>query len=272
MKKIRIAVILMMIACLALTVLTGCTGNTENEMNDDSVVSPANVDESVDGTEPAVEEQEEPVENDPVDDEPVEVPDEPVDEIPIEGPIDEETTALANEILNALSEDIALARDILAGRKLESAWVQNGVDQYGNLLFIDVVGPDGMEYTETFIPFEAPYDTIDYNMEIMHRVYTDRKCEEILSKYFVDNRYVIEVDGRLYHADADRPYSPCNMPIPKAIKIDDGENFEIVAKTTVTWDDGDYPYEIYLQKENGEWKIDKMQEYSDVTGWRDLDY
>lgn len=192
---------------------------------------------------------------------------------PEDHPFDEETTALANEILNGLDADRELALDILSGNMLEAAWVQNGVDQYGNLLFIDVVGYDGMEYTQTFIPFKEPYDTLESIMEVMHRVYTEEKCADIYCRYYEDNQYIIEVDGRLYHAMSDVILTPFDQPFLNAVRISDDE---ILAITTITYDDsGDvFDYEMVLKNESGEWKIHKMFiiDYYGVNVWREKDY
>lgn len=188
---------------------------------------------------------------------------------PEDYPFNEEATALANEIISKLNADRVLARDILSGNMLEGAQVINGIDQNGNLLFIDTVDDDGTEYTQIFIPFKEPYDKIESIMEVMHRVYTEEKCADIYSRYYEDNQYIIEVDSRLYHIMSDVVLIPFNQPFVNAVRISDDE---ILAITTISYISVDARCEITFKNEDGKWKIDSIIEYDDIIGWRELDY
>lgn len=175
---------------------------------------------------------------------------------PEDQPLDEETAALANEIIDGLRDDMALVREILHLRKLEPSAMTNGVDQYGNIIYLDVTLSDGtvLENAE-YIPFLEPYDTIEKCMAIIRSVYTDGHSEQLYSDFFEDNYLIQEVDGKLYGGLADRVDDSFDLPVQNAVKVSDDE---IVAITTITFDDsGDvFDYEISLKNEAGEWKVD----------------
>ena len=161
-------------------------------------------------------------------------------------PLDEETTALANEIINGLDSDMRIVRSILNNEQIEEDEEKD--------ISLTVTYWNGDTYEGTYAPFKEPYDTVDKCMEIFHRVYTDEHCEELYSYYFVD-RYIREVDGKLYGAIIADPYGWYDLPIQNAVKV---SNDEIIAITTITFDDAgeSKDFEIVLKNEDGEWKVD----------------
>lgn len=158
---------------------------------------------------------------------------------------------IANKALDDLEDDLRTAVSVLTMNMTEPVHVADGVDQIGNLREID---------GEIYIPMHENYDTVDEIMELMHRVYTDKKCAEIQSEYFEDT--FKEVDGRVYCIAGDMPYTPFNKPIPNAKRVSDTE---ILAKTTISYDGEDVSYEITLKFEDGKWKIDEENENSDAV-------
>lgn len=190
---------------------------------------------------------------------------------PEDHPFDEETTALANEILNGLNSDLMLSRSILHLNQMERASVKNGEDQIGNIIYIDITDDDGtVLITNPFVPFLEPYDTIEKCMEIIHKVYTSEHSEQLYTSHFAESSAIQEVDGKLYGTLADWVDDWFDLPVQNAIRISDDE---ILAITTLTYHDVDEPdhYEITLKNEDGEWKVDKMVCYNDVVGWREVD-
>lgn len=158
-------------------------------------------------------------------------------------PFDEETTELANEIISELDEGMALIRSILCNEEME-----------GDEILLSGTYWNGDTFENyTFMPFKEPYDTVDKCMEIFHRVYTDEHCEKLYSQYFID-RYIREVDGKLYGELIAYPWNWFDLPIQNAVRVSDDE---IIAITTITYHDtgeSDY-YEITLKNENSEWRV-----------------
>lgn len=169
------------------------------------------------------------------------------DVVDVDEPIDEETTALANEIIDGLHDDLVIAVDILSFNKMEPSSYADGVDEYGNL----VKDEDGW-----YIRMQADYNTKEKIEEAMHKVFSNRKCDDISSSYLSEDSTSFKMfDGELYGIMADRPYSPFKLPVDSAVRISEDE---ILAKTTVNYVGEDYPYEITLVKENDVWKIDRL--------------
>ena len=98
----------------------------------------------------------------------------------------------------------------------------------------------------------------------MKSVYTEQKCAALSSKLFGEGGRLKEIDGALYCEAGDIVYTQFNLPFESASKVGDDE---IVAKTSVTYDSGDVPFEITFKNENGEWRIDKLTEDG-----REVDY
>lgn len=157
-----------------------------------------------------------------------------------------ENTQLANEVINRIFDDYITTIQILTFDMTEEVWVVNGVDQYGNILI-----RDGIEYA----PMKAPYDNIDEVMNTMRKVYSDRMCNNI-SRYISTSSDYTEYNGRLYCIMADTPYSGFNLPFTEAERNGD----TLTAHTTISYDDGDYPFSMVFVLENGLWKIDRMFE------------
>lgn len=241
----------LMLVLLMVFALCSCAGNADKE-----------TELPEDGT-PVAADDAEPETDAPDADEPETEKDEPIDY-----PLDEETAALANEIISGLESDMELVRSILHLRKLEDSAVENGVDQVGNIVYLDVTLDDGTVIPDNpYIPFLEPYDTVESCMEIIHRVYTSEHSEQLYSAYFENSYYIQEIDGKLYGALSDYVDDWFDMPIQNAVRISDDE---ILAITTLTYHDADESdrYEITLKNENGEWKVDSMSVYSDIVGWR----
>lgn len=157
-----------------------------------------------------------------------------------------EVTQLANDVINQMQNDYNVTVGILTLDMTEDVSVINGEDQYGNILNLD-----GVEY----IPMKAPYDTLDSVMSIMRKVYSSRKCSEI-EQYLTSETLYIQHNGKLYCKMAYRPYGVFNQPFTSAQRSGD----TLTAYTTVSLDDGDFPYSVTFVLENGSWKIDKMIE------------
>ena len=232
MKKL-IPLLLMSVMVFILGSCTGNTGNDTDIPKDDEAVI-ADVTDSGENGEPETEPVSEP------------------DELPTD-----DTTALANEIISKLESDMGLVRSILHLRETESVHVTEGVDQIGNLIYLDVTHSDGSVSAEPYVPFVEQYNTVEKCMEVMHRANTSEKCEKLYADYIENSRLIQEVDGKLYSAMADYVDDWFDMPIQSAEKISDGE---IVAITTLTYHGNgeSVPYEITLKTENDEWKVDKM--------------
>lgn len=159
---------------------------------------------------------------------------------------DPQDLQLANDIVNQINEDYSVTVDILTFDMTEEVWIVNGVDQYGNVLKLN-----GIEYA----PLKAPYDTLDGVMSAMHKVYSDRMCDEI-EKYISSSNAFAEQNGKLYCQMAYVPYGGFNMPFTEAVRNGD----TLTAYTTVSYDDGDYPFSVVFVLENDVWKIDEMFE------------
>ena len=235
----RISVIIA--AVLTLAVLTACAkkapieDNSGSENTSDTVITESTVSDSesepADTTASTADEEAEP------------------DVVDVDEPIDEETTALANEIIDGLHDDFVIAVDILSFNKMEPSSYADGVDEYGNL----IKDEDGW-----YIRMQPEYNTVEEIEEAMHKVFSNRKCDDISSSYLSEDSTSFKMfDGELYGIMADRPYSYFKLPVDSAVRISEDE---ILAKTTVNYDDGDYPYEITLVKEDDVWKIDKLTE------------
>ena len=166
---------------------------------------------------------------------------------PVVVPVDEETTALANEIMEGLLDDYREAVNILLLDAAKPVSYSNGVDEYGNLVI------DGDEW---YIRMQDEYNTPEKVMDVMHSVFTNEKCDAIYLQYFVESKTFKMIDGELYCADGGMGYSSFNTPFEGAVKISDTE---ILAKTKIVYD-ADYPYEVTFKYEDGEWKIDKLVE------------
>ena len=263
MKKL----IPLLLMAVMVIILGSCTGNTEREPDITADNVPVtedvaeNVPEAPEEDLPAV--TDEPNITEPETEEPADPDPEPMGHgaqppimKPEDLPLDEETAALANEIIEGLSDDMELVREILHLRKLEPSAVSNGVDLYGNIVYLDVTLSDGtvLEHAE-FIPFLEPYDTIENCMAIIRSVYTEEHSERLYSDFFVDKYLIQEVDGKLYGGLADRIDFSFDVPIQNAVRVSDDE---IIAITTITYDITQEikDYEITLKNENGEWRVD----------------
>ncbi len=167
---------------------------------------------------------------------------------PVVVPVDEETTALANEIMEGLLDDYREAVNILLLNAAKPVSYSNGVDEYGNLVI------DGDEW---YIRMQDEYNTPEKVMDVMHSVFTNEKCDAIYLQYFVESETFKMIDGELCCVDGGRGYSSFNTPFEGAGQISDTE---ILAKTRVVYDGVDYPYEVTFKYEDGEWKIDKLAE------------
>lgn len=157
-----------------------------------------------------------------------------------------EDTQLANDIINQMQDDYNATVGILTLDMTEDVSVINGEDQYGNIINLN-----GIEY----VPMKAPYDTLDSVMSTMRKVYSSEKCAEI-EQYLTSGALYIQSNGRLYCQMAYRPYGDFNQPFTSAERIGD----TLTAYTTVSLDDGDYPYSVVFVLENGAWRIDKLIE------------
>lgn len=153
---------------------------------------------------------------------------------------------IANRALTDLEDDHMITVAILTMNMAEPVNLVEGVDQSGNLRIID-----GGSYS----PMKEDYDTFDEIMDIFHKVYTEEKCAKLYSNYLDDTGFMKEVDGKLYCMAGGNGYTHFNMPIESAESISETE---ILAKTSITYNSGDVPYEITLKYEDGKWKIDKL--------------
>lgn len=174
----------------------------------------------------------------------------------------DDVLVLANQIYEYLEYYYRTTVYILNMHMTEPINLVEGVDQLGNLREIDGV---------TYVPMIEDYDTIDKIMEVFRRVYTEEKCDTLYSRYLdADNTgFMKEVDGKLYAmATGELGHTFFNVPITSAEQISETE---ILAKTTVTYDSGDVPYEITFKYEDEQWKIDKLVEFMSEEG-RELSY
>ena len=153
---------------------------------------------------------------------------------------------IANRALTDLEDDHMITVAILTMNMAEPVNLVEGVDQSGNLRIID-----GGSYS----PMKEDYDTLDEIMDVFHRVYTEEKCAKLYSNYLDDTGFMKEVDGKLYCMAGGNGYTHFNMPIDSAESISETE---ILARTSITYNSGDIPYEITLKYEDGKWKIDKL--------------
>ena len=242
MKKIKaltVSIFILSIACLLS--LTGCAekapieDNSGSENTSDTVITESTVSDS---------------ESEPADMTASTADEEAVpDVVDVDEPIDEETTALANEIIDGLHDDLVIAVEILNLNIMEPSSYSDGVDKYGNL----IKDEDGW-----YIRMQPEYNTVEEIEEAMHKVFSNRKCDDISSIYSSEDSTTFKMfDGELYCIEGDKPYSFFKLPVDSAVRISEDE---ILAKTTVNYDDGDYPYEITLVKEDDVWKIDKLTE------------
>ena len=161
---------------------------------------------------------------------------------------DKDAKALADEIFDDLEDDYRIAAAILTNQVSKPVNYSDGVDKNGNLREID---------GDWYIPLVEEYDTVDEIMVVFRKVYTEQKCDKLYSELFGEDGYMKEIDGTLYCGDWDVSYYPFNVPIESAERISD---IEILAKTSVTYDSGDVPYEISFKYEHGDWRIDKLSE------------
>lgn len=153
---------------------------------------------------------------------------------------------IANKALTDLADDHMITVAILTMNMAEPVNLVEGVDQSGNLHIID-----GGSYS----PMKEDYDTLDEIMDVFHKVYTEEKCAKLYSNYLDDTGFMKEVDGKLYCIAGGNGYIHFNMPIESAESISETE---ILARTSITYNSGDVPYEITLKYEDGKWKIDKL--------------
>ena len=168
---------------------------------------------------------------------------------------DEDVAALSNEIFDGLESDFNAALSILTNQACKPVDYSDGVDKNGNLIEID---------GGWYIPLIEEYNTADEINAVLKSVYTEQKCAALSSKLFGEGGRLKEIDGALYCEAGDIVYTQFNLPFESASKVGDDE---IVAKTSVTYDSGDVPFEITFKNENGEWRIDKLTEDG-----REVDY
>ncbi len=237
MKKIKALIIsIVILSLICVSSLTGCAGkapieeNSGTENTSDTVINESTI--STSETEPA--------------DTTVSTKAESVPDV-VDDPFDEETTALANEIIDGLYDDFVIAANILNLNMTEPSSYSDGVDEYGNLIIDD---------SGWYIRMKADYNTKEKIDEAMHKVFSNEKCDDISSRYLSEDSTTFKMfDGELYCIMADKVYSAFKLPVESAVRISEDE---ILAKTIINYVGIDYPYEIILKNEDGVWKIDKL--------------
>ena len=120
--------------------------------------------------------------------------------------------------------------------------------------------PDG--YTDQCAAMPAPYNTKERCMEALGRVFTKSACEE--------REYLFEPGAHCYEGDDGTLWYSLGEPVRYLfiVPFESAEvvSGDIIAKTKFVWqDDSLEDCEITFKKEDGVWKIDKIDDESEYT-------
>ncbi len=147
---------------------------------------------------------------------------------------DKDAKALADEILEGLSEDVSAVNELIF---------------YGGSADLD----GGVEINgATYYPVNGELKSISDIAELLDRVYSEDRARELMSEYTEgESPIFIGIGGALYRQDAHSPGESFLLPVNNAEKISDDK---IKAEAERGAQD-EYSAVISIVKEGGKWKI-----------------
>ena len=164
----------------------------------------------------------------------------------------EDPTAFVNELLESMRADLYLAAWIMQNDSYSLCGEPSeGVD-------LDFTFEDGSTGMMFFAAYPKPYDSIDACMEVMHRVFTEEKCEDIKARYFTEGETLRFIDGKMYAPIGDGVSLQYLAPVGKGIYYNENQMAAkalIVGQTGINWND---VMTFMFKKEDGVWKIDSI--------------
>ena len=144
---------------------------------------------------------------------------------------------------------VQTAREALAALQEDYSKVQ--AIAYTGFVDLDSEAPAALDGVLYFPVEDGEVKTLEDVRALLGRVYTQSKAAEVLDYCTGTTRVLIELDGRLYRADA---YEP-GWPIGPELEGAKWDGDALTVQVTLEWNEP-VPGVLTLRQEGGAWKID----------------
>ena len=147
---------------------------------------------------------------------------------------------------------VQTAREALAALQEDYSKVQ--AIAYTGFVDLDSEAPAALDGVLYFPVEDGEVKTLEDVRALLGRVYTQSKAAEVLDYCTGTTRVLIELDGRLYRADA---YEP-GWPIGPELEGAKWDGDALTVQVTLEWNEP-VPGVVTLRREGGAWKIDGIE-------------